>query len=251
MPLRGGVAVGRRARGVRLPPVFVAPPSLTYAQTILAEPSLVSYWRAGETTGTAAADQKAANAGVYVGTPTLNQTSLVTGGDPAVLLNGSSQRISIAGSASLQPVAPTLEAWIKLTSTPTGGTRTIFNVADDCFGLGVTIAGKLQAFFWNGATNRVTTGLTTLATATVYHVAASFNSATGLLTAWLNGGSDGASTFSTETIGWDAITASSIGSSSNGTAGTFFPATLDEIAFYSAPLSTGTLTAHYNKGLSG
>lgn len=229
-----------RRRGVVAKPTAGA---LTYAQTILAEAGLVSFWKLAETSGTAAADSKGSNAGVYTGSPTLNVAPLVTGGDKAVTFSGSGQYVAIAGGASLQVATPTLELWFKGTIA----SKVVASIADDCFSLSITAGGKAQANMWNGATNRIAVGATTLSSATLYGLAVQWDGT--FLSVFVNGVVDGASSFGGDTIGWDATTTSAIASASGGVSPV--AATIDDVAYYSAALDDATLLAHYNKGISG
>ncbi len=58
--------------------------------------SPTAWWRLGETSGTDALDENATYDGTYIGSPSLNQSSLVAGDDnPCIRLNGSSQLVSM------------------------------------------------------------------------------------------------------------------------------------------------------------
>ena len=85
----------------------------TYAETILAEAGLVSFWKLAETSGTAAADSKGSNAGVYTGSPTLNVAPLVTGGDKAVTFSGSGPVRRYRGRSVLAGRNPDLGAVVQ------------------------------------------------------------------------------------------------------------------------------------------
>jgi hypothetical protein len=86
----------------------------TYAETIKAVASLVSYWRLNETSGTQAKDSKSTNHGTYTGTFTLAQASPLTDGDAtakSVSFDGSSGYVSVPANAALRPASVTVEAW--------------------------------------------------------------------------------------------------------------------------------------------
>jgi len=113
----------------------------------------VGYWRLGEASGTTAVDEMAANAGAYVGAPTLGVTGLLTGDlNTAVTLNGTTQYVS-AGVAGMPAGATlrTIAAWINPStySGTTGGT---------IFGLN---AASAQKFYVQCRTNTGTTLLFT------------------------------------------------------------------------------------------
>jgi hypothetical protein len=67
----------------------------------------VGYWRLGETSGTNAIDSSGYNnTGGYIGSPALNQASLLAGdSNPSVDFNGTTQYVTVASSASLSPSA--------------------------------------------------------------------------------------------------------------------------------------------------
>lgn len=79
-----------------------------YPETVSAlEPE--AYWRFGESSGTAAIDMMLNKDGVYVGTPTLGSTSLITNDlNTAVTLNGSSQYITTGVTNSVSATSVSL-----------------------------------------------------------------------------------------------------------------------------------------------
>ena len=91
---------------------------MSYDSTILAEPSLVSYWKLNETSGSAAADSANGNPGTYLGGYTLAGAppgSLLGG---STLFNGSTGNVQVPTAANLHPTAAlSIEAWVKLTGT--------------------------------------------------------------------------------------------------------------------------------------
>lgn len=219
---------------------------MTAYDTTIDTDSPVSHWKLGEASGTAAADRKAANAGVYQGTPTLAVAGLLATGnstDTAVTLNGTTQYVSIVGSASLQPASVTVEAWLKVSSL--AAQRTVVSLADDVFVLSITSGGKLRMQAWDGAANRILDSVATLVVNTTYFVGASFNNATGVLALYINNSLDNSTTLAIS-LGWDAVTTSAIGAAAAG--GTKFAGTLDEVAVYNAALSQARMSAHYVAG---
>ena len=91
------------------------PPPASYATEVAAD-APVSHWRLGEASGTAAADARAANPGVYRGAPTLNTVSLLSADtlNKAVRFDAVDDWVEVADSASLDlTTAMTIEAWIK------------------------------------------------------------------------------------------------------------------------------------------
>ncbi|MFL5821041.1 MAG: hypothetical protein ACJ76S_10225, partial [Solirubrobacteraceae bacterium] len=72
-----------------------------YQDAPRAEPSLVGYWRLGETSGTVASDVKGAHPGEYEGGVTLGVPGLISG-DPntAVFFDGTSGDVTVPPSAA-------------------------------------------------------------------------------------------------------------------------------------------------------
>ena len=94
----------------------------TYAETIEAVASLVSYWRLNETSGTEARDSKGTNHGTYSGGYTLGQASPLTDGDStarSVNFDGSSGYVHVAENASLRPTSVSVEGWLLLNALQT------------------------------------------------------------------------------------------------------------------------------------
>jgi hypothetical protein len=78
-----------------------------------------AYWRLGETSGTTAVDAIGGNNGTITGGVTLNQAGAISGGDTAMVFNGTTGYISVPSSAAITPTGSfTVETWVKtLTAT--------------------------------------------------------------------------------------------------------------------------------------
>ena len=95
------------------------PPPSDYATTVGAD-NPIAWWRMGDTSGTTAVDQKAANPGTYLNGPVLGAPSLLPKdtANKAVTFDGVNDVVRINNSPSLNISTPiTLEAWIKPTSS--------------------------------------------------------------------------------------------------------------------------------------
>ena len=93
-----------------------APASAAYPEAVLAEPGLVSYWRAAEGRGAARArDAKGDNGGRYRKGPRLRMPSLVgTKGNTAAWYDGADDHVTIPDASNLDFKSRfTLEAWVK------------------------------------------------------------------------------------------------------------------------------------------
>src|SRR5437764_12574243 len=84
-----------------------------YSNAITTTPGLVSYWRLGESSGTAACDSWGSNAGTYQGGYTLGRLGALAGdSNTAVALDGSTGQLSVPHSTSLDVGDTfTVEAW--------------------------------------------------------------------------------------------------------------------------------------------
>jgi hypothetical protein len=89
----------------------------SYGPTVQGIANRVSWWRLGETTGTAAVDQNAVQNGVFTGGYTLNQPPLPAATtNRSIALNGSTGYVSVAHNAAYSLATGTLAIWFKPTS---------------------------------------------------------------------------------------------------------------------------------------
>jgi hypothetical protein len=100
------------------------PASSRYGSAISATAGLVSYWRLGETSGTAACDATGRNSATYAAGVTLGRAGAPAGDpDRAATLDGTSGEVDAASDASLNPVSGySVEAWVAPAATTTGQT---------------------------------------------------------------------------------------------------------------------------------
>jgi hypothetical protein len=88
----------------------------SYYSLVTGDPSLLAYWRLGETSGSTAADTTGANNGTYINKPTLGSPGAIANDpNPSVTFNGSTQRVNL-------PTLPTatnftIEGWTFLTNS--------------------------------------------------------------------------------------------------------------------------------------
>ena len=194
----------------------------------------VSYWRLGETSGTSAVDQKGVTNGTYTGGYTLSQTGALSGdSNKAVLLNGTSGKVSLGNPASLQLSSGTVEAWFK-TAGGTGG-REIFS-KDQAWNVEL-VGGVLRLWDWNAGAYR-DTGIN-VANSAWHHVAVTFQSGVA------NGTKiylDGSLVLTTTITVKNQTGTAQIGSIA---AGEYFPGTIDEVAVYNTLLSATRIQTHY------
>src|SRR6185295_442818 len=144
--------------------------------------SPVSYWRLGEASGSTAADERGANGGTYVGSPTLGAAGALAG-DPntAVVVNGSSQYVNVPDAATLSPEAGatgklSLEAWVKVASLPASGPGTVMSKGSGSgyeYALRVRNSGAVELILWSpgGATYQaLVSGASLVTPGTWYHL---------------------------------------------------------------------------------
>jgi hypothetical protein len=91
------------------------PPTYTYKDLVLSDPSLRSYWRLGEASGATAADRKGATNGTYTGGVALGRPGALVGdGDTAAGFNGSTSKVSLPTLGTVGDF--TIEGWTYLTT---------------------------------------------------------------------------------------------------------------------------------------
>jgi hypothetical protein len=238
---------------------------MAYVDTILAEPSLVSYWRLGEASGTFA-DSDDSNPSVAVGAGvTYNQAGLLTGdSDGAALFNGSTGWIKIANAANLQITSTiTMEAWFNLTTLGTAATLSAIlingwfggsNGGCEMYIVSDGTNGHVRSDFRGGGVDgTVTTAANTVSASATTHVVATYVDATNTGEIYLNGSLSNHDTNVTAVLaGGTGMT--SIGArSSDGTVNPdalFATGRIDEVAIYNDALTQGQITAHYTAGTS-
>jgi concanavalin A-like lectin/glucanase superfamily protein len=220
------------------------PPPPTYA-TAIASDNPISYWRLGETSGTNAADERAANPGTYQNSPTLGTTSLLATdtANKAVSFDGTNDSVQVSNSTSLQPTSSiSLEAWIKPTSLPTAGSFTTILNKTEAFALQFN-GPKLELRINQGeAKQRLQAPEGTIVAGQAYYVVGTYDGTTQRL--YVNGALVASAaltgSFNTNT------NALYIGSSDGS--GNLFKGTIDEPAVYSAALSAAKIEGHYEAG---
>lgn len=174
-------------------PVASNDPSGT-ATNVASDPDTLGFWRLGEAAGTTATDETGSHDGTY-NNVTLGATG-VTGGDTAADFNGTSSYVNL-GNLDVTGSGITMAAWINADSFGTGDGR-IFSKSDGAFSSDHTF---MLSVLDQGANNylrlRLSAGGYTetliansaisMSTGQWYHVAATYDSATGAMAIYLNG----------------------------------------------------------------
>ena len=225
-------------------PAGTTPPPPTYAAAVSAD-NPISHWRLGETSGTAAADVKARNAGIYRQGILLNQASLLSKdtANRAVTADGTNDWIEVADSATLDfTTAFSVEAWIKPTTIPAAGSWA--SVVTKAESYSIQFNGPRLEFtlMRDGVRYRLQAASGAIVAGRTYHVVATYDGVNQRL--YLNGAL-AASRAQTgpATVGtWPLA----IGSWSGF--GEFFRGTIDDVAVYNTTLSAARVTAHFDAG---
>jgi Concanavalin A-like lectin/glucanases superfamily/Fibronectin type III domain/Lysyl oxidase len=212
-----------------------------YRGAVLAD-NPVSYWRLGETSGTAAADERAANPGTYVNSPTLGAASLLAtdAANKAVSFDGTNDHVKVANSASLNPAgAFSLETWIKPGSIPTTGNFASILTKPESYSLQFNGPRLEFTIIQNGTRKRLQAASGAVVAGTAYHVVATYDGTTQRL--YLNG----KEVASTPLTGGASATTNALYLGSWGGSGEFFKGTIDDAAVYGSALSAAQVSAHY------
>jgi hypothetical protein len=227
------------------PTATATPAPSAYRDAVLAD-APVAYWRLGEASGVAAADQRGAHPGSYVGGPALGRPgALVDDPDPAVAF-GTGQYVGIPYAAGLNPAAFSVEAWAR----PTGGAGTYRGaLASRDYPRGWILyatGGNAWEFWVNDGTGmRAVAGGPVVLDAWA-HLVGTFDGATARL--YVNGALAGTGTVTAYTP--QAANPLAIGQGQPGN-GFWFPGAVDEAAVYDTALSAARVQAHYRAGTTG
>ena len=201
---------------------------------MLATSGLLSYWRLGETSGTAAADSKGSRSGTYInGTLLGGLGALTSDANPAPTLDGVNDEVSLPALPAVTNF--TIEGFTKL-ATGAPGNNALFGAAGTVRVL-VRPAGY-YAEVYVGPSKYILQGATATNIGVWVHWA--FVRSGSTLTLYR----DAVQVAATTTL--PAVTAASI-TGSIGRVSTTYPAKgqIDEVAVYNAALSAATVQQHY------
>ena len=221
-----------------------SPPSGGYSSEVVLD-SPVSYWRLGETSGTAAADQRGVNAGVYTNSPTLGQASLLETdtANKAVRFDGVNDSVRVANSATLGLSSPlTLEAWIKPAALPAAGRFASVLTKAESYSLQFNGPRLEFTIMQNGTRRRLQAAAGAIVVGQTYHLVGTYDGATQRL--YVNG----AQVASAALSGPASVTTRPLYIGSWNGSSEFFNGTIDEAAVYGATLSPARVSAHYGAG---
>jgi hypothetical protein len=222
----------------------VQPPPTGYSAAVVAD-SPVSYWRLGETSGTAAADERGANPGTYTNSPTLGAASLLATDttNKAVGLDGVNDTVKVASSATLGfTTSVSLEAWIKPTSLPSAGAFASILTKPESYSLQFNGPRLEFTIIQAGVRKRLQAPSGAIVAGSTYHVVGTYDGTTQRL--YVNG----AQVASTPLAGAITVNSNPLYLGSWGGTEEFFKGTLDDAAVYGSTLSAARVSAHYQGG---
>jgi hypothetical protein len=224
------------------------PPPLVYP-TVIAVDSPVSWWRLGEASGSAAADQRGANAGTYTSTGvTLGAASLLPNvtNDTAITLDGVKGEVRVPDSASLAFTNSfSLEAWIKPAALPAAGSFASVLTKAESYSLQFNGPRMEFTVIQSGTRRRLQAPVGAVVVGSIYHVVGTFDGTTQRL--YLNGVQIASQALS----GSASITTNPLYIGAWNSASEFFKGTIDEPAVYNTVLTAAQVALHYQAGTTG
>lgn len=213
------------------------------AQTDPLEKGLTGYWKLDENTGTTAADASGnGNTGTLTNGPTWTTGRIGSG----VNFSASNQHITVPSSSAFNvETTVTYAAWIKLSSTATGGQivrKAVPGVEDKHLNFNNS-TDKAQFFVYPAMGSGLVTA-STLAVGTWYHVTGTYDGATARI--YLNGKLENsvAATGNIADSSGDLV----IGNDTTYNGPNPFPGTIDEVRIYNRAFTATEVASLYNTG---
>jgi hypothetical protein len=218
------------------------PAATGYAADVISD-APVSYWRLGETSGTAATDQRAANPGTFAGSPTLGSSSLIPSdtSDKATGFDGVNDNVGVADSNSLDMTsAVTLEAWIKPNLLPAAGSFSSIVTKAEAYSLQFNGLQLEFTVIQNGVRQRLKAAAGAIVAGQTYHLVGSFDGTTQRL--YING----TQVTSAALAGAATVTPTGLDIGSWDGTQEFFNGTIDDVAVYNKALAAARVASHYS-----
>jgi hypothetical protein len=229
-----------------------APPTPSYPDAVLTEPSLRAYWRLGEASGAAAVDSAGTYNGTYTSDVALGRLgAFQRDADTSAAFNGSTSKVSVPTLGNVGDF--TVEGWTYLTNTSVTNNTLYGNIGT------VRLLARPGAFYTPTAAyagvwlNGIEYALQPLANTANPVEAVNWNSWVywaltrhgDTLTLYRDGLQIGQRTDLPASAA--ATLAGAIGAQGNGN----YPLTgrIDEVAAYASALSAGAIANHYTAGL--
>jgi hypothetical protein len=220
----------------------------SYYSLVTSDPTLLAYWRLGETSGTIAIDATGAHNGAYVNKPALGSAgAIVNDPNTSVTFNGTSQRINVPALPSVQNFS--IEGWTYLTKS-TVNNNTLYGNAGTVRLLARPGTGSFRTAAYAGVTLNGTeyvlqpTSPASDINSWVYWVVTRQGST---LTLYRDGVQIGQRTdlppSATANINGD------VAGQANGNY--YLNGRIDEVALYASALTARTIASHYQAALNG
>jgi len=214
---------------------------------------LVGYWKFDDGSGTSAADSSGnGNTGTLQNAPTWTSSGMING---ALTLNGTSQYVSVASTAALNPGSITVSAWFKLSATPSGRTAVVEKWYDFThWGYGLeaqpSTGGPNISFTFRNSSDSSDQQLPSGVVPTVgvwYHAAATYDSSTGIARIYVNGVLQQSLTDATANPLQQSSYPLGIGvAEDSGSWQYYFPGVIDDVRVYNVALTASQVLALYN-----
>ena len=214
-----------------------------YPGSVLANSSLIGYWRLGEASGTTACDSTGQDPGVYASGVTLAKTGgLASDPGTAALFNGTSGNVSVPATSTLN-VGDTfsIEAWVKRGSTGGSSAQTIAAKQTGAWALAFSTANQLELL--SGTSTVIAKSTTAITDTTGWHYVVATKS--GSTVHLYIDGTDVTGTITNSTL---TNNTSPLQIGENGTSA-FLNGTLEEVALYNAALTASQVQGHYANGV--
>lgn len=232
-------------------------PILNYAQTVLADNPL-GFWLFDETSGTTATDQGSGNLALtYTNSPTLNQSTGLTGITKAVSFDGTNDYAVRAETATYNfagSSAWSLEFWVKPNNTASNSLFTIratssaatASVLINCY---MDVAnGKISAYVPDSSGNSyIVLTSTNSINNNAWHQIVITAVSGGVMTLYVDGASNASS--STARNGTGNSRALIVAANNAGSFIQFSKGLFAANSLYTTALSQSRVTEHYNKGI--
>jgi uncharacterized delta-60 repeat protein len=209
-----------------------------YRREVLGTSGLVSYWRLGETSGTAALDAGGANTGGFRNGVLLGQPSaLLQDADPSAGFDGSNDYVHVADHASLDTGDRfTLEAWVKRSQT-SSSTKAVLSKGSGSWRLSFT--NNVLTLGKGGSGTIAKAAVSTIDTTGFHHFVATKSGATVRL--YIDG-IDRTGAVTNRTIA-NTSAALNIGRYTSGS--DYCPGLIDEVAIYNVALGAAQVQQHF------
>lgn len=224
-------------------------PSSTYSATILAESSLVSYWKLGEANSTTATDSKGSNNGTYTGNALSLSEQPVGGsgvGGACLGINLATNNTSYVNIPAFSLASPiTIELWFRVNQSFSTQNSYLVVKNPALAQWGISYNSGVISLFGGSGTTITSPANTQLYDGTWHYVMATISGTTG--TIFLDG--DQVATGSVTAIANGTTNSTNDINIGRSAGGAYFNGYIDEVALYNTALTLSDAQAHYAAGV--